>query len=344
MGKIVKGCWDCDYCGADRISGEIKICPNCGKPRGKDIKFYMAGPKENVDHPENINKNPDWLCPYCKTLNPDDNKFCSACGAAREESEQNYFESKEAEEKKKREREEAQRREDESHGVKSSGGAGRSRLPLLAGLAVFVFLLVFLLMPKSKSFHVDSKTWERSVSIEKYQEVEESGWELPADAWDVTEKEEVFTYQSVLDHYETRTREVPVEVLDGYDVTTEYKDLGNGYFEEVEIETPRYRTEYRTETYEEPIYVSVPIFKTKYYYKIMKWLYDRDETTSGADNEPYFAELSLPDTERESGRSEKYWIISGDRTYSTSYDIWKLIETGDNIKAIVNGSEIIGLK
>ena len=59
MGKIVVGCWDCDYCGADRISGEIKICPNCGKPRGKDIKFYMAGPKNYVEDPDKVNKNPD---------------------------------------------------------------------------------------------------------------------------------------------------------------------------------------------------------------------------------------------------------------------------------------------
>ena len=75
MGKIVVGCWDCDYCGADRISGEIKICPNCGKPRGKDITFYMAGPKEYVKDPDKINKNPDWLCPYCNTLNPDDGSW-----------------------------------------------------------------------------------------------------------------------------------------------------------------------------------------------------------------------------------------------------------------------------
>ena len=86
MGKIVVGCWDCDYCGADRISGEVKICPKCGKPRGKDITFYMAGPKEYVKDPDKINKNPDWLCPYCNTLNPDDSKFCTACGAARAES------------------------------------------------------------------------------------------------------------------------------------------------------------------------------------------------------------------------------------------------------------------
>ena len=52
MGKIVVGCWDCDYCGADRISGEVKICPKCGKPRGKDITFYMAGPKEYVKDPD----------------------------------------------------------------------------------------------------------------------------------------------------------------------------------------------------------------------------------------------------------------------------------------------------
>ncbi len=341
MGKIVVGCWDCDYCGADRISGEIKICPNCGKPRGKDIKFYMAGPKEYVEHPETINKNPDWLCPYCNTLNPDDNKFCSACGAAREESEQNYFESKEEEQKKKEEREEAERREEAGHSTRSSGG---SRIPILIGLVGVIFLLIFLLMPKSRTFHVDSKTWERSVSIERYQEVEDSGWDLPGDAWDVTEKREVYGYQSVLDHYETRTREVAVEVLDGYDVTTEYKDLGNGYFEEVEVETPRYRTEYRTETYEEPVYVSVPIYKTKYYYKIMKWLYDRDEKTSGADNEPYFAEPSLSDKEREGGRSEQYWLVSGDKSYKISYDLWKNISAGDDIKAIINGNQIVGVK
>ena len=343
MGKIVIGCWDCDYCGADRISGEIKICPNCGKPRGKDVTFYMAGPKKYVEDPDKVNKNPDWLCPYCNTLNPDDNKFCSACGAAREESEQNYFESKEAEKKKKEEREEADRREQElqAGGTRSSGG---SRLPLLAGLILLAAIFVFLIMPKTKGFYVDSKTWERSISIERYQEVEESGWDLPEGAWDVTSREEVFTYQRVLDHYETRTREVEEEVFDGYDVTTEYKDLGNGMFEEVEVKTPRSRTEYHTETYQEPIYVSVPVYKTKYYYKIMKWLYDRDEKTWGSDSEPFYAELNLPDNEREAGRSEHYWIISGDKQYVISYDLWQKVETGSSIKVRIKGNEILELK
>lgn len=347
MGKILVGCWDCDYCGADRISGEIKICPNCGKPRGKDITFYMAGPKNYVKDPEQVNKNADWLCPYCNTLNPDDNKFCTACGAAREESELDYFESKEKDKEREEKREEDARKEEAHYTSAASAkasGAGKSRLPLFIGLFIALGLLIYLMMPKTKGMHVDSKTWERSISIERYQAVKESGWSLPNDAWDVTSREEVYAYEHILDHYETRTREVSEQVLDGYDIETEYKDLGNGYFEEVEHKVPRYRTEYHTETYEEPVYIDVPVFRKKYYYSIMKWLYDRDETTSGADNEPYYASLTLSDTEREAGRTEQYWILSGNKRYRISYDLWQQIKTGSDIKATVNGGEIIELK
>ena len=340
MGKIVVGCWDCDYCGADRISGEIKICPHCGKPRGKDITFYMAGPKNYVTDPDKINKNPDWLCPYCNTLNPDDNKFCSACGAAREESEANYFENKEKEKERKEQQEALKPKEQDT----SSRSAARSRLPLFIGLFAALALLVFLLMPKTKGLHVDAKSWERSVKVERYQEVQDSSWDLPDGAWNVTSREEVYTYNHILDHYETRTREVSEQVLDGYDTGVEYRDLGNGYYEEIEHQVPRYRTEYHTETYEEPVYVDVPVFAKKYYYSIMKWLYDRDEVTSGTDTEPYYAELALSDTERESGRSEQYWILSGDKRYRISYDLWQQIKTGSDIKATVGGGEIIELK
>lgn len=340
MGKIVVGCWDCDYCGADRISGEIKICPHCGKPRGKDITFYMAGPKNYVTDPDKINKNPDWLCPYCNTLNPDDNKFCSACGAAREESEANYFENKEKE-KERREQQEALKPKEQDT---SSRSAARSRLPLFIGLFAALALLVFLIMPKTKGLHVDAKSWERSVKVERYQEVQDSSWDLPDGAWNISSREEVYTYNHILDHYETRTREVSEQVLDGYDTEVEYRDLGNGYYEEIEHQVPRYRTEYHTETYEEPVYVDVPVFAKKYYYSIMKWLYDRDEVTSGTDTEPYYAELALSDTERESGRSEQYWILSGDKRYRISYDLWQQIKTGSDIKATVGGGEIIELK
>ena len=135
-----------------------------------------------------------------------------------------------------------------------------------------------------------------------------------------------------------------MQVLDGYDTEVEYVDLGNGMFEEVEYEIPRYRTEYYIETYDEPVYVDIPVYAEKYYYTIMKWRYDRDETTSGTDNEPYFANLNLPDTERECGRAEQYWIISGNDRYVTKYEIWLKIKTGSDIKATVQSGEILELK
>ena len=86
------------------------------------------------------------------------------------------------------------------------------------------------------------------------------------------------------------------------------------------------------------------MFKKKYYYSIMKWLYDRDEVTSGTDSEPYFAELSLTETERESGRKEQYWILSGDKRYRIAYNLWTQVKTGSDIQAKINNGEIVELK
>ena len=41
MGRLVKGYWDCKYCGQKAIDGPKRECPNCGAARDKDTKFYM---------------------------------------------------------------------------------------------------------------------------------------------------------------------------------------------------------------------------------------------------------------------------------------------------------------
>ena len=347
MGKIVVGCWDCDCCGADRISGEIKVCPNCGKPRGKDVTFYMAGPKTYVEDPDKVSKNPDWLCSFCDTLNADESKFCTSCGASREASEMNYFEVKRKQEEEARRKKEEERREAQkmqSSSASSSSGRSSGRPVLLFVLIAFAAVMIFMMMPKKKGMHVDSKAWERVISVESLQPVKDSGWTLPEDSWDVTSREEIYAYNQVLDHYETRERQVAEQVLDGYDVTYTYQDLGNGHFEEIEHQTPRYRTEYHTEYYEEPVYLSIPVYETKYYYTINKWLFDREEKTSGTDDEPYFAQLNLTETEREAGRSESYQIISGDKTYSVTYDLWQQIDTGSDISAKTRSGWIVSLE
>ena len=85
------------------------------------------------------------------------------------------------------------------------------------------------------------------------------------------------------------------------------------------------------------MYVDVPVYQTKYYYDIDKWIYKRSVTTKEADKNPYWGEVILAENERENGRSTSYYI-SGFETkddekkierYSSPEDIWKDLKVGD---------------
>ena len=337
MGKIIIGCWDCAYCGTARISGELRDCPNCGRPRDKDVKFYMADPKNYASDQEHVDKNPDWLCPYCDSLNPASENICSSCGASRDGKTQDYFENRESQEE-----------QEKSESVSQETAPPKSRKGLwilLAVLAVVIALVVFLVIPKSKTMEIASLSWERSVEVEENREFEESGWTLPAGAYNVTSNLELYGYNTVLDHYETRSRQVAVDVFDGYDISYSYNDLGNGRFEEVEVKTPRYRTEYKTETYSEPVYRQDPVYQTRYYYYIMRWVTDHYEETSGVNDEPYFADIVVDSTHRIGEKSERYYVTdTNGKTYTADYEIWKELHAGQSANVTVYMGEIVEIR
>ncbi|MBR3642974.1 MAG: hypothetical protein IKN57_05640, partial [Parasporobacterium sp.] len=105
MGKIIEGVWDCKYCDTKKIRGSLRSCPNCGKPRDENTEFYIADPNNYVEDPSKINKNPDWICSFCNSLNSDSAAYCVSCGASRQDSEKNYLEKKKEREEKKAETE-----------------------------------------------------------------------------------------------------------------------------------------------------------------------------------------------------------------------------------------------
>ena len=149
----------------------------------------------------------------------------------------------------------------------------------------------------------------------------------------------------MLDHYETRSRQVTKQRITGYEeYVVGYRNLGNGYSEEITGQRPVYETYTETEYYQEPIYKQVPIYKTKYYYEIDKWIYDRSLKTSGKDKEPYWEETnSLTNKEREAGRTEKYYIIgfdikTNDKTekISVPYETWKELNENQKVKMKVS--------
>lgn len=157
-------------------------------------------------------------------------------------------------------------------------------------------------MPVTRKVKITNMSWTRSVQIEEYQAVEESGWTLPADAKVISSSEEVKETRKVVDHYDTKEKEFTETVLDGYDTEIIYNDLGNGQFEQVETQKPRYRTEYRYETYTEPVYVEEEVYATKYVYTVDKWVPTRSVVTRGDDKDPKWGDLGLVDNERETTR------------------------------------------
>lgn len=357
--KIVMGYWDCPYCSHEQIEGTIRTCPHCGKPRGETTAFYMIGAdgrkisslhgiKDTGQVTQNNRylteeesakkgKGSDWYCPYCDSLNSALDIVCTSCGHPREETDADYFEKKEEVEQKA-----AQKEQPPIQPVQSKK---KSNPLIFVGIgAVLLLLLISALSPKEKKLHVEHKLWQYQLEIEQYKELHESDWELPEGAELERTANEIHHYDSVLDHYETRTREYTVQEPDGSHTEYDYVDNGDGTFSERSYQVTDYKTVTKYETYEDPVYVQVPRYQTKYYYSIWRWVYERTEETSGTDDEPYFASPVLGDDERTGTQTKQYWIEAdtGKKTqqYEVTEEIWQKIRKGSDIKAKISGKTI----
>lgn len=368
--KLIEGFWDCKYCDTKRIRGNLRNCPNCGKARDTSTRFYLDASEKHYVPEEaaaKINRNPDWICVYCKQLNSDDNETCVYCGAPRASENLNYFQNKEKSDSKAEpvsdDSDDSDSFEEHttSEHVRSSENTESSDeiknfsitekfknfnfsaiwKPALIFLAILIsFIGIFqLVKPKEYELTIDSLPWSRNIDIEQYKTVEESDWKLPQNARLLYTRQEYSHSEPVIDHYETRTREVTKKRVSGSEsYVSGYNDLGNGYFEEVTSERPTYEHYSETETYKEPVYRDEPVYETKYYYEIDKWLYERSVETNGNNTTPYWGKTNLESDERISSNSEHY-LVKGTESkkgkeisFSLPFEEWSKLETGQTVK------------
>ena len=351
MAKI-EAYWDCPYCGNKAIRGRERVCPACGKTRTAEAKFYMLD-REPVADESAVETGPDWYCPFCDSYNPHSAGFCRNCGHPREEADKDYFAVRREEEQRQKEREAeiAHAARQESATAPSGGRSpSKGRFILIALAAALILACVIGLMPHSSTLTVVEKSWQRSIDMEEYRLVEDQGWSLPGDAVELLgSSQEIHHYNQVFDHYETVTETRSEQVFDGYDTYTTYNDLGNGYFEEEEHQVPRYRTEYYTVEREEPVYIPVPVYETMYHYTIRRWEYVGTETVSGTDSDPYWPPVTVSDTSREAGRSERYSVLCENKkgvqsSYTCDPEIWLALDTGSSYKLRTQSGRIIEIK
>lgn len=343
--RILEGLWDCPYCKTKGIGGLVKHCPACGHPQDNGTHFYLGTATKYLedDLAKEYGQGADWVCPYCGSLNRVHFQYCANCSSAKEEAKEDYFSREEKPQDAEPETTEAP----ETPRTQPVKRGWKRFLPLIV-IAVVIAGLVALLAPRSADGKVLEKRWERSVDVEAWRTVEEADWTVPDGAQVYDRRSEVHHFVPMLDHYETRTRQVPERVYDGEDEHVSYVDNGDGTFTEQVYTTPRYRTEYHTETYEEPVYRQDPIFQTKYYYRIERWVYDRTETCGAADGNACWPELNLPEDERESTRKQSYAMkVQGKKgkTYEIypNFDLWSSYDAGDSVTLTTSGGKVTKL-
>lgn len=364
MGRLIEGSWDCPYCGTKAIGGSIRECPNCGRPRDDETKFYMPSEINYVpeEKAKQINRNPDWICPYCDSLNSADDSNCKFCGSKRTSENLDYFsrENKSKtlvtkfEDEYKKSQEDTYNLSYENNGFSDlAKDFVKKRWKLLLVIPAVIALIIgaiFLFIPKTEVITINNFKWERNIEIEEYKTVQESDWVLPAGARLKYANNEISHYEQVIDHYETKTREVAKQRISGYeDYVAGYKDLGNGYFEEIIDQRPIYETYYETEYYEEPVYRDEPVYQTKYYYEIDKWVYERNVKTQATDKSPYWGDVSLNNNERISNKNEVFYVIGTnqkgkERQISIDYEMWNSLESGQTVKmktSIIGSGRVI---
>ncbi len=360
--KLIEGYWDCAFCDTKEIPGREKKCPNCGKPRGEDVIFYMKDTKNYVDDKNRGQfSGQSWYCSYCDTLNDSNAKFCTGCGASHEDSEKNYFDLHPERKKKlsakeattnadtlKKQKQDAQVKafEDSMKEPQQKKGGFKPifLIPILIVLAVIAF--AFAGRTKTDTISITSFDWSRDIAIEEMHTVEESDWTLPSGARLISQKEEFHHNERVVDYYQTVTVEKSREVIDYYEDVTSYEDNGDGSFTEITEQVPVYTTEYYTEEVEEPVYRDEPVYQTKYYYEIDRWETIRNVTTEGNDQSPYWGDVTLADGEREGERTELYTFTattSKDKeiVYALDEADWSKLKVGDSIETKTKNSKTV---
>lgn len=324
--------WLCAFCGSYN-SSDIEICKSCGHSRDEEDRDYFEQQRVNEEKARERREYELRVTgerQYSTEGQQEPTGVASGIGGANTGRE---TVGKEWDTRREGER-----------GVRLGRGTNfnlTKALPIL-GVILLVLLGIFLLVPKATTLTVDKLTWDYAIQIEELKTFNESDWQMPAGARLQHTSTEIHHYDQVLDHMETKTRQVPHEVLDGYDeVVTGYTDNGNGTFIANTTQVPRYRTEYTTETYQEPVYRDEPVYATKYYYEIDRWTRTRAVTTSGIDKSPYYGEVILADKEREGVRSEDYTLYCHNEKgkefeYTITKEEWEKLNVGENINAKVN--------
>ena len=346
--------WDCSSCDSEGIGGTKDHCPNCGAAH--DVKrdpWYMPGDTSHRNKITDARKiemaqaGPNWTCEHCGGTQRAPDGSCLNCAGPKSEAHADRVAVSRPSPRSEQDVPPGYMREDWP-----SPRSNKKTLQLVVGgAAVFALIcgIVWMLVHKRLvDLEVTSVGWSQTVSVERYQQITQSGWDedMPSDAANVrNEGSQVHHYEKVLDHY--KTIHYTERVADGQDcvdiprtcyTTAEHcVSNSNGTAscsggDEVcsgggQSCTTRYRDDPRTR--EEPVYRNEPRYEDHYNWTVWRWMPQRRPSHSGSTIEttwPDDREICLNcnvgsgEKERESGRQGTYAVHFLDPERSDTFD------------------------
>ena len=170
---------------------------------------------------------------------------------------------------------------------------------IVAGIALFVWLMIWLITPEQKTGTVTDLTWKTSISLQEYTTIEDEGWDVPIGARIIKSEERWVDTIQEFDHFDIVKMPVTKykKVQDEDSVWTTMEDLGNGFDEEVEYREEQYHEEPYTvwEDVKVPVYKDVDIYEDWYWYEYDEWITIDTKTTSGhkgTEHDPVLTDVS----------------------------------------------------
>jgi hypothetical protein len=304
--------WDCPSCDTPKLLGlEHRHCPSCGAAQDPTRRYYPSA-ADQIAVADHRYTGADKICPACESPAAAIAHNCANCGSAldgargvtqraAQQASGSAYETDDA--KRARAELEAKRRGAQAPSPPPASGRGKF-VVLAVILALVVGAVVFFTWKKEVGLEVASHSWTREIEIETQSLVTETAWRdgVPAGAQSLS-----------CSRAERSTRKVP----DGERCSKERRDLGDGTFKEVEVCTPKFRSE--------------PVYDDRCTYVIPRWVRARMATATGASvrDEPRWPEVRLARTgscigcEREGSRSERYTVElvehPGERRHSCEF-------------------------
>lgn len=297
---IRMGYWDCPACSHKRIEGPLPNCPACGKPRGAEVQFYTDDAAPVVEDPELIARarmGADWHCRYCGADNRAGMIDCQTCGAGPDGT-------------KRR----AERIIPNAQPPKPPSRVGLI-LAAMAVLAAVLFGGCWFLFMRTTALKVTvvEATWSKSIQIEELKAERKSDWkeDVPADAREISRTPKSKT---------TKVQEGTTKVKTGK------KDLGNGMFEDI----------YK----EEPKYVEKKVEGTWVTYEVDRWIAGqtlKKETTD--ESEPPDPAFTESKTQRIGKRTNELVLAlsGGGKSYTYAIDLSKESSPKTKVSAFKKG-------